>query len=91
MLLSFLFSLAACLLFYLTSPNQRLRAKPVAFSLARPFAWLMLLIAQCLWMYFLDAKAGFFAALCVAMLLLGVIPLLPLALRKNSALERGDL
>ncbi len=75
MLLCFLISILGCVLFYLSSPNQVFLASPLYPKVARPAAWGLLVIAQALWMYQLDSKAGFFAALTVAMLLLAVIPL----------------
>ena len=75
MLLCFFISLLGCLLIYLSSLNQGVLRSPLNPKMTRPIAWGLLVVAQLLWMNQLDTKAGFFAALAVAMLLLAVIPL----------------
>jgi hypothetical protein len=82
MLLCFLISLVACTLFYLSSSNQIFLASPLYPKIFRPLAWTLLGAAQLLWMHQLDTKAGFFAALTVAMLLLGVVPLCFLGVKR---------
>ena len=82
MLLCFLISLVGCALFYLSSPNQIFLASPLLPKVARPLAWILLVVAQALWMFQLDSKAGFFSALLVAMLLLGVLPLVFLGIKR---------
>lgn len=85
MWLSFLFSLMGCTFFYLSSPNQIVLSSPLQPKIIRPLAWIFLLLAQILWMVFLDPKAGFFAALCIAMLLLGLLPLFFLLFQRKTS------
>lgn len=85
MWLSFSISLIGCTLFYLSSPNQIFLTAPWRPTIVRPIAWGLLLVAQILWMYFLDPKAGFFAALCIVMLLLGLLPLFFLFFKRKSS------
>ncbi|WP_421706246.1 hypothetical protein [Alloalcanivorax xenomutans] len=73
-----LLSVAGSVLVYLRSPNQRWLARPLAGIGWRVLSWVLLLLSWPAWMVTLDAKAGFFAALTVLMLLLGTLPLLSL-------------
>lgn len=76
-LMDSLLTLAGTLLFYLSSPNQQWLKQ----SLAQPFraaAYILLACSWFFWMSHLDAKAGFFAALVLTMLLLGSFPMLSL-------------
>ncbi|KAF0806227.1 hypothetical protein A6D6_01807 [Alcanivorax xiamenensis] len=71
-------SLLAVALLYLRSPNQRWLARPLTGVVWRVLSWALLLLSWPAWMMVLDAKAGFFAALTLLMLLLGTLPLLSL-------------
>lgn len=88
--LCFLVSIAGCLLLYLSSPNQQLRANALPQAPWRILAWVLLLLSFPLWMTALDAKAGFFAAVVVMMLLLGSIPLLSLLREKKELADDHD-
>ncbi len=66
----------------LASPNQGWLRQPLSRGWL-PWAAVLVLLSWPAWMRALDPKAGFFAALTVLMLLLGLLPLL-------SLLRRGD-
>jgi len=88
--LCFLVSITGCLLLYLSSPNQQLCASALPQKPWRMLAWALLILSFPLWMTVLDAKAGFFAALVVMMLLLGSIPLLSLLREKKELADDCD-
>lgn len=90
LVLCFLVTFGGCFLFYLSSPNQQLRAKALSQRPWRMFAWILLLLAFPLWMNRLDGKAGFFAALVLIMLLLGSIPLLSLLGERKELADDCD-
>lgn len=73
-----LLSVAGSVVLYLRSPNQRWLTRSLAGSGWRLLSWALLLLSWPAWMVTLDAKAGFFAALTLFMLLLGALPLLSL-------------
>lgn len=67
----------AAIVFYLTTANQQWLRQPLPAA-CRHLAALSLLVVIGAWMWALDSKAGFFAALVLLMLLLGLFPLLSL-------------
>ncbi|MCG8437061.1 MAG: hypothetical protein MI751_03155 [Pseudomonadales bacterium] len=74
-------TVGAGLLFYLTLSNQQWLKQPLPAGL-RPLALVALAASFGAWMWVMDDKAGFFAALVMLMLVLGVLPLL--SLLKNA-------
>ena len=67
---------------HLAAPNEGWRRQPLGRG-CLPWAAVLVLLSWPAWVRALDHKAGFFAALTVLMLLLGLLPLL-------SLLRRGD-
>lgn len=81
-LISILLSFFGTVLLYMSLPNQRWRQRP----LTRPWqggAVTLLLLSWPAWMNSLEPAAGFFAALILVMLLLGLLPLLSLLRREQ--------
>ncbi|MAX56894.1 MAG: hypothetical protein CL537_15505 [Alcanivoracaceae bacterium] len=76
-LLTGLATVGAGLFFYLTLSNQQWLKVPLPAG-CRPLALVALAASFGVWMWIMDGKAGFFAALVMLMLVLGVLPLLAL-------------
>ncbi|MBT1065468.1 hypothetical protein KJY73_17915 [Bowmanella sp. Y26] len=81
---AFLLSLCGCVLFYLSLNNQQWLTRPLPNRPWRWLAWLVLGLSFAAWMWVIDAKAGFFAALVCAMLLLGLLPFFSLLNKKGA-------
>ena len=75
--ISLILSIVGTALLYLASPNQGWLREPLGRAWV-PWAVVMVLLSWPAWMGALDPKAGFFAALTLLMLLLGLLPLLSL-------------
>lgn len=73
-----LLSVIGVMLLYLCSPNQRWRRLPLRGRAWHVAAWALVALAWPAWMVTLEAKAGFFAALTLLMLLAGLLPLVSL-------------
>ncbi|WP_102798697.1 hypothetical protein [Bowmanella denitrificans] len=84
MLCAFLLNLSGCVLFYLSLNNQQWLARPLSARPWRWLSWLVLVASFALWMWMMDAKAGFFAALVCTMLLLGLLPFVSLLIHKGE-------
>ena len=77
-------TLAAVVLLYLCSPNQRWLPRPLSARPWRALAWAGLVLTSALWIAHAGIRSGSFIVLTLLMLVLGLLPFLGLLLHRGE-------